>query len=131
MLSHINEQPTLFDAEVSGLPAVAESIPEPPIAEPLLNRILAGPRTNSSLPEKEEFRAVSPIANTPLREVCASCRAEILGIGFVILDYEELGAFCNQECADKGFRLYLYDMSYECREPMSSGQDMQPPDCGD
>ncbi len=27
--------------------------------------------------------------------------------GFVILDYEELGAFCNQECGDRRFRSYL------------------------
>lgn len=111
MLSHTNEQPTLFDAEVSGLQAVAESIPEQPIAEPLSNQILTGPSPNSSLPENEEFRAVSPLANMPLREVCASCRAEILGLGFVILDYEELGAFCNEECADKRFRAYLCDIS--------------------
>jgi hypothetical protein len=62
MLSHTNEQPTLFDAEVSGLQAVAESIPEQPIAEPMLNQILTGPSPNSSIPEKEEFRAVSPMA---------------------------------------------------------------------
>ncbi len=111
MPSDTNEQPTLFDAEVSRLQAMAESIPEQPIAEPLLNQILTGPSANSSLPKKEDFRAVSPLANTTLREVCASCRAEILGLGFVILDYEELGAFCNQECADKRFRAYLCDIS--------------------
>ena len=111
MLSRTNEQPTLFEAEVSGLQAVAESIPEQPITEPLLNQILTGPSPNCSLPEKEDFRAVSPLANTTLREVCASCRAEILGLGFVILDYEELGAFCNEECADKRFRAYLRDIS--------------------
>jgi hypothetical protein len=110
MLSHTNEQTTLFDAEVSGLQAVAESIPEQPIAEPLF-QILTGPSPNSSLPENEEFRAVSPLANMPLREVCASCRAEILGLGFVILDYEELGTFCNEECADKRFRACLCDIS--------------------
>ncbi len=89
---------------------MAESVPEQPIAAPLLNQIFTGPSPNSSLPEKQEFRAVSLLANTSLREVCASCRAEILGLGFVILDYEELGAFCNEQCADKRFRLYLYDM---------------------
>ncbi len=62
MLSHTNEQPTLFDAEVSGLQAVAEPIPAQPIAEPLLNQVLPGPCPNSSLLEKEEFRAVSPLA---------------------------------------------------------------------
>jgi hypothetical protein len=47
----------------------------------------------------------------PLREVCAACGREISGTGFVILDYEELGAFCNQDCTDKRFRCYLYEAS--------------------
>jgi DNA-directed RNA polymerase subunit RPC12/RpoP len=45
----------------------------------------------------------------PLREVCASCGREIAGSGFVILDYEELGAFCDQDCGDRRFRSYLYE----------------------
>jgi hypothetical protein len=44
------------------------------------------------------------------------CGREITGSGFVIsrdpvgtgLDYEELGAFCNQDCGDKRVRSYLY-----------------------
>jgi DNA-directed RNA polymerase subunit RPC12/RpoP len=43
----------------------------------------------------------------PLHEVCAACGREITGSGFVILDYEELGAFCEEECSDKRFRSYL------------------------
>jgi hypothetical protein len=44
----------------------------------------------------------------PLHEACAACGREISGTGFVILDYEELGAFCDQDCGDKRFRSYLY-----------------------
>jgi hypothetical protein len=59
------------------------------------------------------FRAVSPLANMPLHEVCAACGRDIRGSGFVILDYEELGAFCNQDCGDKSFRFYLYEAPEE------------------
>jgi hypothetical protein len=45
----------------------------------------------------------------PLYEVCAACGREIKGSGFVILDYEELGAFCDQDCGDRRFRSYLYE----------------------
>jgi hypothetical protein len=45
----------------------------------------------------------------PLHEVCAACGREISGAGFVILDYEELGAFCDQDCGDRRFRSYLYE----------------------
>ena len=113
MLSRTNEQPTLFEAKASGPGAVAKSIPERPTADPLLNGHPAGPGPNSFLPEKEEFRAVSPLSNMPLREVCASCHAEILERGFVILDYEELGAFCREECADEAFRSYLDNQADE------------------
>ena len=49
-------------------------------------------------------------ATMPLYEVCAACGREIKGSGFVILDYEELGAFCNQDCGDRRFRSYLYEI---------------------
>jgi hypothetical protein len=49
----------------------------------------------------------------PLREVCAACGLEITGSGYVILDYEELGAFCDQDCADIRFRSYLYEVTDE------------------
>jgi hypothetical protein len=45
----------------------------------------------------------------PLHEVCADCGRQISGSGFVILDYEELGAFCDQDCGDRCFRSYLYE----------------------
>jgi hypothetical protein len=45
----------------------------------------------------------------PLHEVCATCGREIAGSGFVILDYEEQGAFFNRDCGDKRFRSYLYE----------------------
>jgi hypothetical protein len=51
--------------------------------------------------------AVSPLAHMHLGEVCGFCGLDVRPPGFVILDYEELGAFCNQECADRKFRLYL------------------------
>ena len=53
--------------------------------------------------------AVSPLVRMPLGEVCAFCGLEVRPPGFVILDYEELGAFCNEECADRKFRLCLVD----------------------
>jgi hypothetical protein len=45
----------------------------------------------------------------PLQEVCAACGREINGSGFVILDYEELSAFCNQDCGDGRFRSYVHE----------------------
>jgi hypothetical protein len=53
---------------------------------------------------------MSPLLAKSLRKVCAARGREISGCGFVILDYEELGAFCDQDCGDKRFRSYLYDM---------------------
>ena len=49
------------------------------------------------------------------------CGREITGSGFVIsrdpvgtgLDYEELGAFCDQDCSDRRFRPYLYEAPEE------------------
>jgi hypothetical protein len=67
------------------------------------------PANSVSAPEGEVFRAVSPLASISLREVCAACGHDISGRGFVILDYEELGTFCDQDCADKCFRSYLYE----------------------
>lgn len=52
---------------------------------------------------------VSQLADTHFGEVCAFCGLDVRPPGFVILDYDELGAFCNQECADRKFRLYLDD----------------------
>jgi hypothetical protein len=50
---------------------------------------------------------VSPLANLSLRETCAYCGREIRAAGRIIPDFEELGAFCSQECADRRFRVYL------------------------
>jgi len=55
------------------------------------------------------FRAVSPWANMPLHEVYAACGRKITGSGYVILDYGQLGAFCDRDCGDRRFRFYLYE----------------------
>jgi hypothetical protein len=52
------------------------------------------------------FHAVSPLSNL-LHEVCAQCGKEIQPPGFVIPDFEDLGAFCNEACGDRRFRLFL------------------------
>ena len=57
--------------------------------------------------EQPTLRAVSPLSGTPLREVCASCGNEVLPPGFVIPDFEELGAFCDEACGDQRFRRFL------------------------
>jgi hypothetical protein len=49
----------------------------------------------------------------PLHEICAACGREITGTGFVILDCEELGAFCDEVCGDRRFRSYLDEVSAE------------------
>jgi hypothetical protein len=61
--------------------------------------------------QQTTFRAVSPLSNTPLGDVCAHCGNEIQPPGFVIRDYEELGAFCNETCGDRRFRLFLEEPS--------------------
>ena len=71
------------------------------------------PEGERSQARVEDFQAVSPLASMGLREVCGFCTRQIGPPGCVILDYEELGAFCNQECADRRFRLYLYETSNE------------------
>jgi len=58
-------------------------------------------------------RAVSPIASLRLQEVCAFSGAGVHAPGYVIQDYEELGAFCSEACGDKRFRLYLNDTADE------------------
>jgi hypothetical protein len=97
---------SLFTAALSeGPPALASDEPE-------------GERSQARV---EHFQAVSPLA-MGLREVCGSCTREIGSPGFVILDYEELGAFCNQECADRLFRLYLYESADEEESPSAQRQ---------
>jgi hypothetical protein len=50
--------------------------------------------------------AVHPVLNLAVPETCAYCGHEI-GAGCIIPDFEELGSFCCQECADWRFRIYL------------------------
>jgi hypothetical protein len=103
------EQPTLFELTtrdvletLGGLPpektaANVQAESDPPV-----------PAGSVSAPEGQGqvFRPVSPLASISLHDVCATCGREITGSVFVILDYEELGAFCNQDCADERFRSY-------------------------
>ena len=109
-MPHRNEQPSLFE-----LTACDESNP---FGDFRLEKAGPGvtPKSDSSTPKgnvsaKESLvsRAVSPWAGMLLHEVCAACGRDISGTGFVILDYEELGAFCDQDCGDKRFRSYLYE----------------------
>jgi hypothetical protein len=109
-MPHRTEQLTLFELTgcddfepLQGLAARHASSSVIPKSEPLT------PEVNVSSGEAGVFRAVSPWATLPLHEVCASCGREIRGSGFVILDYEELGAFCDRDCGNNGFRSYLYE----------------------
>ena len=55
-----------------------------------------------------------------LHEVWATCGRQITGSDFVILDYEELGAFSDQDRGDKRFRSYLYEASEEGTSQVSA-----------
>jgi hypothetical protein len=57
--------------------------------------------------ESSECSAARPLANFSLRETCAYCGHEIDASGCTMPDFEELGCFCCQECADRRFRVYL------------------------
>ena len=116
-----NEQPTLFELTacddfepVQGLAAEHVSPSVIPKSDP------STPEGNVSSWEAGVFRAVSPWASMPLYEVCAACGREIKGSGFVILDYEDLGAFCDQDCGDRRFRSYLYVASEEGTSQVSA-----------
>jgi hypothetical protein len=109
-MPHRNEQPTLFELTACGefesfwgLPLEQRSPSLRPKSDP------SSPGGTGSPTEQGMFRAVSPWASMPLHEVCAACGSEITGSGFVILDYEELGAFCDQDCSDRRFRSYLHE----------------------
>jgi hypothetical protein len=52
------------------------------------------------------FHASPPPYNL-LHEVCAYCGKQIQPPGFVIPDFDDLGAFCDEWCADRRFRLFL------------------------
>ena len=109
-----SEQPTLFELAACNEVAPLRGL-SPEHAVPKVT-----PQSERSVPEgdiapreRQAFRAVSPLATMALHEVCAACSREISGSGFVILDYEELGAFCDQDCGDKRFRSYLREAPEE------------------
>lgn len=52
-------------------------------------------------------RTVSPLAKMSLKATCGFCRREVHPPGYVIPDFEELGAFCNQDCAERRFQMNL------------------------
>ncbi len=109
-MPHRNEQPTLFELTACDELELLEGIPaEKAAPNALAQSDPSVPAGSVSVPEGQVFRAVSPLASISLRDVCAACGGEITGRGFVILDYEELGTFCDQACADKRFRSYLYE----------------------
>ena len=103
------EQPPLFstvEPEGTG----AESEPGAPVPGDSLGSSAAtrggGPETGLRPAQGATFHAVSPLSNL-LHEVCACCGKEIKLPGFVIPDFEDLGAFCNETCGDRRFRLFL------------------------
>jgi hypothetical protein len=113
-MPHRKEQPTLFELTVCDeLEPHLEPALEPAAPTVTLKSDPSRREGNVSPSGPRPFRAASPWTSLPLHEVCAACRREISGGGFVILDYEELGAFCDQDCADKRFRSYLHEVSEE------------------
>jgi hypothetical protein len=102
-------QPTLFEA-VSSEGRSTKSEPGAPAPGNSLGSTLAtqvdSQKTESPPEQAAAFHAVSPLSNL-LHEVCAYCGKEIQLPGFVIPDFEDLGAFCNQVCSDRRFRLFL------------------------
>jgi hypothetical protein len=103
------KQPTLFEV-VSPEGRGAEIEPGAPVRGNSLGRSAAPPvhgqRTEQVLTPAATFHAVSPLTSL-LHEVCAHCGKEIQLPGFVIPDFEDLGAFCNEECGGRRFRLFL------------------------
>ena len=65
-----------------------------------------GEQTEQCPAQAATSHAISPLSNL-LHEVCAHCGKEIKLPGFVIPDFEDLGAFCNEACGDRRFRLFL------------------------
>ena len=70
----------------------------------------AGHEVEQLLSAPTGYRAASPLCGMPLHEVCASCGNEVLPPGFVIPDFEELGAFCDEACGDQRFRRFLEEI---------------------
>ena len=87
----------------------AESEPGAPLPGDLARSAApggGGDETDLRPAQRTTFHAVSPLSNL-LHEVCAYCGKEIQLPGFVIPDFEDLGAFCNEACGDGRFRLFL------------------------
>ena len=103
------EQPTLFGA-VEPKGTGAEREPRAPQSKDSLASSATTPthgqQTDQRPAKGATFHAVSPLSNL-LHEVCAHCGKEIQLPGFVIPDFEDLGAFCNEACGDRRFRLFL------------------------
>ena len=93
------EQAALFGAETERVSGESE----------------AGHEVEQLLSAPTAYRAVSPLSGAPLNEVCASCGNEVLPPGFVIPDFEELGAFCDEACGDQRFRRFLEETFEDCR----------------
>jgi hypothetical protein len=82
-----------------------------------------GPAVRPSCPQE----AVSPLAGLPLRDLCSWCGREVGAEGCIIPDFEELGCFCDQDCADRQFRLYLEDgPEEEIRDPVGPDDVRRP-----
>jgi len=113
MIGQNAEQPTLFEiTELAGSARPPGACPEMASRSSWPDN-RDSPAGESRSKEVGPLWAVSPFANLPLHEACAFCGAEVRPPGFVILDFEDLGVFCNEGCADKGFSLYLNDAADE------------------
>jgi len=98
-------QASLFDAireSVSQEPRKSQRCSLPKVASPVEDARKPRPRR-----VERPWRDVPPLADILLGDVCGFCGDAVRPPEFVILDCEELGAFCNEECADRRFRLYL------------------------
>jgi hypothetical protein len=103
------EQPTLFGAiEAEGTGVWNEPRALVPRAGPGSSTASRadGQETEQRPTQGPTFHALSPLYN-PLHEVCAYCGKQIQPPGFVIPDFDDLGAFCDEGCADRRFRLFL------------------------
>jgi hypothetical protein len=113
-MRHQKEQPTLFEPTACDEFEPPRGLSSDDVSPAVTAKSdLPTSQGNVSSIELGMFRAVSPWAGMPLHEVCAACGREISGSGLVILDYEELGAFCDQDCGDKRFRWSLQEESEE------------------
>ena len=103
------EQPTLFRApEAEGAGVESEPRALVPRTGPGSSTATRadGQETKQRPTQGATFHAISPLYNL-LHEVCAYCGKQIQPPGFVIPDFDDLGAFCDEGCADRRFRLFL------------------------